>query len=275
MSKEKEQVQEQDQYVKIYNYLKRVKHYYLRTLIFNAKMILRSKGLADIRYKNIKSIKGIHNGEKCFIIATGPSLTTEDINKLKNEITFGMNSLCKVFNDIGWETTYYGIQDYLVYDKLKGEIKNIKNSTIFIGDIIKDYKNLNSKTYVYPLHMLNHLVTFEDLTIKFSDDCYMKVYDGYTITYSLIQIAIYMGFKEIYLIGCDCNYESGKPHHFIEYDHVDPTFDTAKKRMLVGYQEAKKYADRNNIKIYNATRGGQLEVFPRVDLDEVLGLKNK
>ena len=32
---------------------------------------------------------------------------------------------------------------------------------------------------------------------------------------------------------------------------------------------AKKYADEHDIKIYNATRGGKLEVFPRVDFDSL------
>jgi hypothetical protein len=44
--------------------------------------------------------------------------------------------------------------------------------------------------------------------------------------------------------------------------------------MIEAYREAKKYADLHNIKIYNATRGGMLEVFERVDLDKVLLNKN-
>ena len=89
-----------------------------------------------------------------------------------------------------------------------------------------------------------------------------------------MQIAIYMGFKEIYLLGCDNSYSDDKnKQHFVESGHYDPTYKTAGDRMVVAYMEAKKYADSKNVKIYNATRGGMLEVFPRVDLDEVLGLK--
>ena len=37
------------------------------------------------------------------------------------------------------------------------------------------------------------------------------------------------------------------------------------------YKSAKEYADSNGIKIINCTRGGMLEVFPRMSLEEVLG----
>jgi hypothetical protein len=84
-----------------------------------------------------------------------------------------------------------------------------------------------------------------------------------------------MGFKEIYLLGCDCYYSMDiKKHHFTETVRIDPTFSTAPNRMICGYKEAKKYADKHQIAIYNATRGGNLEVFDRVSLDDIL-FKNK
>ena len=39
--------------------------------------------------------------------------------------------------------------------------------------------------------------------------------------------------------------------------------------MNKSYAEARKYSDRTGIKIYNATRGGQLEAFERKDFDEI------
>lgn len=276
MIKLKEKVQTSKRCKGLYDFLKKMKHYYIRTIIYNMKLYLRSIGIANLRYKNLKTKKDIHNNERCFIIATGPSLTMDDLNKLRNEKTFGMNSLCKIFGQMGWETTYYGIQDYLVYDKLKIEISNIKKSIVLIGDRIKESKQLDDRWCVYPLHMLNHAVTYDELTAKFSEDCYKAVYDGYTITYSLIQIAVYMGFKEIYLIGCDCNYSDNKEEqHFISSGVFDSSYKTAGNRMIFAYKKAKEYADKHDVKIFNATRGGMLEVFQRVDLDEVLEFKEK
>ena len=111
---------------------------------------------------------------------------------------------------------------------------------------------------------------------KYSNDCYVRVYDGFSITYSIIQLATYMGFDEIYLLGADCTY-MGKQHHFIETGVVDPGYKEASDRLFASYGEAKRYAEANGIKIYNATRGGCLELFERVDLDEIVvnNRKNK
>ena len=66
-------------------------------MIWFAKEIssyIRVIGIGNKRYKNIRKFKNIHAGERCFIVATGPSLTYEDLDKIKNEITFGVNSIC-------------------------------------------------------------------------------------------------------------------------------------------------------------------------------------
>jgi len=49
--------------------------------------------------------------------------------------------------------------------------------------------------------------------LRFSFDCAEEVFDGSTIAYSVLQLATYMGFKEIYLLGADCDY-SGAVSHF-------------------------------------------------------------
>ncbi|KJS71089.1 MAG: hypothetical protein JL56_15685 [Desulfotomaculum sp. BICA1-6] len=260
----------------IYRFLSIIKNKTLLDIIFNIKMFFRFIGICDIRYKGLKKYKNAHLGSRCFIVATGPSLTIEDLLKLKDEITFGMNSLCTVFAELQFETTYFGIQDYSVYTKLESQINAINISNVFIGDRIEKLLNKKTEFNIFPLDYMNHKITYEKLSAKFSPDIYYRVYDGYTITYSILQIVSYMGFKEVYLVGADCNYSDDKTkHHFSDYGHYDPTYKTAGQRMIFAYKKARAYADSHNIKIYNATRGGMLEVFPRVDLDEVLGLSTK
>ncbi|RST72568.1 DUF115 domain-containing protein [Siminovitchia acidinfaciens] len=245
-------------------------------IIFNIKKILRVTRIdKKSRYEKLREIKNKHKGERCFIVATGPSLTIEDLEKLKNEITFSMNSICLAFDETDWRPTYFGIQGVYVFNKLQKYIEKLDVQCKFIGDTIPKQKVYSDDYYVYPINMLKHNMVHHRYKTKFSDDAFAVVYDGYSITYSLIQIAVYMGFNEIYLLGADCNYSSNMNHHFKEYDYVDPTFLLAGDKMISAYKVAKKYADRNNIKIYNATRGGMLEVFERVDLDAVLSERNK
>jgi len=245
--------------------------YFITISIFNIRRLLRVMRFArNSTYEKLREIKNIHKGERCFIVATGPSLKIEDLEKLKNEVTFSMNSICLAFDETDWRPTYYGIQDQAVYKKFKKEIEKLNAKCTFIADVIWEQNNIPENYYIYPLNLLNHEIHHEKYNAKFSDNAFSAVYDGYSITYSLIQMAVYMGFNDIYLIGADCNYSNDMKHHFKEYGHVDPGFSLARDKMISAYKEAKKYADKRNIKIYNSTRGGFLEVFERVDFDELL-----
>lgn len=227
------------------------------------------------RYSKLKKQYYSKSG-RCFIIATGPSLSLDDVKKLENEITFGMNSLIKWFPLMGWETTYYGIQDYNTYKSLKSDIELLKKSTIFYsldgqaGFFKKNkiqFKKKNN-SIEYPLYYGNHMFSSK-LNTKFSSNSSLIVYDGYTIAYSLLQIAVYMGFKEIILLGADCNYNQ-KKKNIVDIGVHNSKYKILGDRMIFAYKIAKDYADSHEIKIYNATRGGNLEVFPRVNLDDVL-----
>ena len=80
-----------------------------------------------------------------------------------------------------------------------------------------------------------------------------------------------MGFKKIYLLGCDCNYQKGAKNHFIESGFFDRNAHNNNERLMTGYKEAKKYIEEHDdIDIINCTRGGMLEVFPRKKLEKVL-----
>ena len=243
----------------------------LSTIRFQISRFLRvSRIYRKSPYEKLKILKDKHKGERCFIVATGPSLLIEDLDKLRNEITFSMNSIFLSFDETDWRPNYYGIQFPDFYNKYKSYIDRLDVDVKLVGDVISKQVKLSDDFYLYPLHMLNHNWSHKKYHSKFSDNAFDVVYSGYTITYSLIQLAVYMGFKEIYLIGVDCNYSSNKNNHFKDYGIVDPAVSAASEKMICAYKEAKKYADKNHIKIYNATRGGMLEVFERVELDTLL-----
>ncbi|MBS4197586.1 6-hydroxymethylpterin diphosphokinase MptE-like protein [Lederbergia citri] len=255
-----------------------LKLYIIPNIIFNIRRFLRVyRFYKDSPYEKLKNVKDKHYGERCFIIATGPSLTIEDLEKLKGETTISMNSICLAFDETDWRPTYYGVQDEIAFIRMKKYIDELDVECKFVGDTIPKKLDIDfsGDYYYYPINMLNHKISPKKDHIKFSNDPFAAIYNGYTITYSLIQIAVYMGFKEIYLLGTDCNYSTDLNHHFRNYDdYVDPYFLYAGEMMIKAYKVAKKYADKNNIKIYNATRGGMLEVFERVDLDSVLAMNN-
>lgn len=243
----------------------------------NLTIVIRKKMNLG-KYQYLKLYKDKHKGKRCFILCTGPSLNYEDIHMLNNEITFGMNSLCLGFNNDSWRPTYFGIQDSKVFESVKKALFAEKDLPIFCSSQLKKMcKDVPDSWNIFPYNGIYNsyeLKFKKEMKVKFSDDISSVVYDGYSITYSLIQIAAYMGFSEIYLLGADCNYIPGRKNHFIEHGIEDSAERQLLARDLLqfSYKQAGEELERKNIKIFNATRGGCLEVFKRINLEEISGL---
>ena len=254
------------------NFVRKIQYYYIPVAQFNKGKKRRTSGkkLKDDPYSKLKTLKDTHVGERCFVVCTGPSLTKNDLNSIKNEYTFGMNSIAMVDD---WKPTFFGIQDMFVYKKMPEYIHNMSKirPTFVTSDIYKADKSFctNPNVYLMPVYCSDHLINPESNKFEFSKDCYVEVHDGFSITISLIQIAYYMGFREIYLIGADSNYSKDGQNHFIEYGHRDPYAHKSTNRNIRMYQKVKEFADNNGLKVINATRGGMLEVFPRINIDEM------
>lgn len=234
---------------------RKIKYYAI--LLLNHYMILVSK-------KKLKKYHNKYEGKRCFVIGNGPSLKTEDLEKLSNEITFASNGIYFVFNKTKWRPTYYCVQDCkLINNRYKEIIKNEIKSQKFVG-LVKNYK--------YPLLKSNDIKVelivndFGEEGPNFSDNATEGLFEGWTVSYFSIQLAAYMGFKDIYLLGVDHSYGTGKDH-FSNEDVCDNLPRTDKTTF--SYVSAKKYSDKSNINIYNATRGGKLEVFPRVNFEDI------
>ncbi len=237
----------------------------------------RSLGRNDERFIPLKEYKDKYKGKRCFITCTGPSLTIEDLESLKNEYTFGMNSIALIHDKTEWVPDFFGVQDINVYEKIKDKVTKENNGTVFVPYGLTKRYEIPSRWIKFPMcgsYHLYEMIYGPKYFAKFSDNCYVRVYDGYSITYSLIQLAIYFGFDEIYLLGCDCNY-MGEKQHFIETGHYDPGAAHAAERTFASYKVAKEYADTHGIKIINSTRGGKLEIFPRKSLEDVLSVNEK
>ena len=231
-----------------------------------------------INNKNIyklKSYENIHNNQRCFIIGNGPSLTAKDLDNLKNEITFAFNRIFLIFDKTKWRPTYYMLADQSIYMDAGDEIDNKDLDIKFVGSNCKKYgRKIKDAIYFYTK------LPYDSDKPKFISDAIKYFYDGYTVTYFAMQLAIYMGFKEIYLLGVDCSYaqqlgkdgkievnDNGRSYFAKQYSKNQNLANTYK--MIMAYKKAREFADKNDVKIYNVTRGGKLEEFERISFDEL------
>lgn len=251
--------------------LKQVFKFMLRA--FYGKYIDRLLHIKE--YTRLKRFKNIHKGKRLFIVATGPSLTIEDVNMLKDEYTFSMNSCYKLFDKTTWRPTYYAIFDQRVFQLLRNDLFKQTFNCAFCPSL-NFYWNapfVNKIPIAWDWkYLLKEYATFIDH--GFSCDISKKIYSGTNVVYVIIQIAAYMGFSEIYILGADCT--MGSHSKAVEYKGGESRKENAvipNEHVLYDYKLLKKNADKLGIKVFNVTRGGALEIFPRVKLENIINKK--
>lgn len=220
----------------------------------------------------IESLKNIHANEKCFIVATGPSLKVEDLDILEKEhiLTFGVNKVGYAYAKTEWRPTYFvGEDKALLESEYFSSIKPEEQCKYaFLADTSEAFWLEEHNTNILKYHLCDEWAFGR--YPKFSEDLSRKSYVGGTIVYTCIQLAVYMGVREICLLGVDF---TGAGEHGSKYNHFysekELTSVSYTDQVKAAYEKAKKYADDHGIKIYNATRGGKLETFERVNFDDL------
>lgn len=228
--------------------------------------------------RNLKKYKDIHKGESCFLIGNGPSLKADDLTKIKElgYKTFAFNRIFYIFDETEWRPTYYISQDEKMLEGCKDEVSELKLAHKFIPVNLKWYYNIdikNSEEF--------YLEGVKDRKFWFSDDIAHSVCWASTVMYTAAQFAVYMGFSTIYLIGVDHHFHISKDRNgkiIVDNsvkDYFSDKYNEDKENLVIPstdistetYYAMKKYCDERNVNVYNATRGGKLEVFDRIDVE--------
>jgi hypothetical protein len=217
------------------------------------------------------------NGKRCFIVGNGPSLTSDDLNLLKAEDCFASNSIFNMFVQTEWRPKYYVLVDRYACISVS-DIIDSGLEYIFLGS----YRCRFNSESRYLLNYNNVKCIRSHQTIiksrfKFSYDIMKCAFLTNTVSYIIMQIAVYMGYSEIYLLGFDHNYgfevnekgnivkNNNRSHFYSDNNKVVADIEG----MTLSYNKMKEVAEKKGIKVYNATRGGKLEVFERIDFDSL------
>jgi hypothetical protein len=229
--------------------------------------------------KKISGFKGKFEGGRCFVIGNGPSLTIDDLNRLKGEVTFASNRIFDVFDKTDWRPTFYLSTDLDVIFENAERIRDLETEYKFVN-LLSFFKGMRAKNgVVFVFGFGRYLIRKHKFVKKsHSGDVSKYVSISHTITAVAIEIAVYMGFREIILLGVDNSYsrtvdkdgvlrEDGAVSDYrVTGEHsFKPAFLVDSTESCYAY--FREFSEKNGIKIRNATRGGKLEVFERTDFD--------
>jgi hypothetical protein len=219
----------------------------------------------------LKQFQNRHTGKRCVVIANGPSLAKLDLTLLKNEITFGMNRIYLHFPNMGFEPTYYVAINELVISQFNHDIAALK---------MPKFLNWNQRNQMPPkARDVGYVKIALVLHDEFGVDISKPISSGGTVTYVALQLAYYMGFTEVVLIGLDHRFAStGTPNLFerrkntVDESHFHPNYFPPGVRWQfpdlyrseLAYATARQAYEAEGRKIIDATLDGACTVFEKV-----------
>lgn len=231
----------------------------------------------------ISQYKEKYQGKRCFFIGNGPSLRAEDLTMLNKhkEITFAFNRIYTIFQETIWRPTFYISQDEKMLQGCIDIVDKLDLPVKFIPIQLHWHRNINIHDAIYFNMNWNQAENPDEFL--FSDNAAHELYCALTGMYTAAQLAAYMGFDKIYFIGVDHHFrisQNNKGEIVVDntvQDYFSVEYNTDKddlyipntEKSTLTYIAMKKQCNQRGIKVFNATRGGKLEIFPRVDFDQL------
>lgn len=198
----------------------------------------------------------------CLVIGNGPSLKDMPLDFLRKYPTFASN---RIYLLDGFAPTYYACVNPLVVEQSVDEINALDCDEKYITSSLSKHI-----TGAFPLYSVGMRI--------FSDNPLRMIYEGYTVTYVLLQLAYWKGFERVGLVGVDHSYRyQGEPNEERllvgdDPNHFHPKYFTGTRwnnpdleESEFSYRMAKGVFDNAGRKVVNLTPGSKLDIFDRED----------
>ncbi|MDE4193120.1 6-hydroxymethylpterin diphosphokinase MptE-like protein [Phaeobacter gallaeciensis] len=229
-------------------------------------------------------LRNRHAGQRAVIVGNGPSLRIQDLEHLKGAVTFGSNKIFLAYEETEWRPDYYSVEDHMVMLNNRTEIARLEGSFKIFPENLRDFNYHKADTLFVPVFPANRENPLSDPEFPhFSHDLTQGIGWGSTIVYSQIQMALFMGCAEIVIIGLDHKYvlpatKTGNAYRAAgERNHFHPKYRSSGelwhqpnlKVLEVSYAKAKKACDTHGVRIFNASRKTELQIFERAEFDDL------
>jgi hypothetical protein len=245
--------------------------------LMGAEMASR-RFLWDLNYKSwisrhrLKRMKDSVRG-KAVILCNGPSLLNVDFNLLAGVATYGLNKVNLLFEKTLFRPSCIVAVNRLVLEQNR-EFYNRTKLPLFLDSDAAGIIRLRANvTFIHSW-----------FGARFARDCSMSVPQGNTVTYVALQLAFHMGYRDVALVGCDHNFAVRGPANMevksgsSDASHFDPNYFSGGMKWQLPdlpaseyhYALAGRFYSAFGGRVVNATTGGRLEVFPRMELGEWL-----
>ena len=218
----------------------------------------------------------IHIDQRAVIVCNGPSLNKMDLSFLRGEVVFGMNKIHLGLDKFDFYPRYLvAVNDRVITQ----EAVALRALTCvkFITHRMASLLPANSLTF--------HINTSHELRCRFYRNITLGVREGHTVTHACLQIARYMGFAEVVIIGMDHRFKDHGVPNAVEHmegpdpNHFSPEYFAGKDweapnllQSEISYLAARSVFEAEGRKIIDATLDGGCTIFDKVDYHQVFDI---
>ena len=220
--------------------------------------------------ESLESFRGRHRSERCFVVGCAPSLSQLDLTKLHGEWAFTVNRGYLAASMGLPRTPFFLVSDPLTYREYFREIRVADVGLRFYrADVfdLPEYQDAQDREAAvrFPFHLSPAMHEGH-----FAEDITTGAFRGFSVVLDAVQMAFFMGFGEVYIIGCDLDYQGHQTHVYGsgEYEHRrrnDMPIDKVLRSMSVAHAAFQRHGRL----LANAGAGGRLDTIPRLSFDSL------
>jgi hypothetical protein len=228
----------------------------------------------------MKKFANFYTGQQCFLVGNGPSLNDTPLDYLEHQYSFATNQINLIYDQTIWRPTFYVAETARGWHWSSTWRKNITENVLYHNLVSFVSRSIPLRGInVYPITMRFKAIYKGGIVPVFSKNCAEMVGHLGTTMYAMFQLAAWMGFNPIFFVGCDLGYkaEDGESRGHFKDDYwgdrairqpmTDETCERINRNTLIAHRAMRAYAKDNGIDVYNATVGGELELWPRMDFE--------
>lgn len=240
---------------------------------------------------NLAELKKTKDNESIYIIGNGPSLNAGDLEKIRGRPSIAMNRISRIYAETRWRPTHFvctttNVEDNAWRDDILESVR--LGIPVFVWEELASH--FVGFDNVYQLRCLNGNEVRADAPMEWwSDDISQYVTKFGSSMIVAFQIAVYMGYQRIFVLGADLNFSESlfqkllykfrlpslghrfdRNHFFSSYGTPGFSAEILNRNMLASHRLVKQACDQREVEVFNVTRGGQLEVYPRLLLEDSL-----
>jgi hypothetical protein len=236
-----------------------------------------------------------NQGKRCFILGNGPSAKMLDLAALKNEVVISVSN-GYLHESYSTFAPRYHCLPQISYGRMTREDvvawfsemhEHLGKAELFLteteAELVREYELFPGRT----IHYIVLRESFDELNNRSVIDISQPIPRVESVPILAMMIAMYMGFRTIYLLGVDHdhfktgNYSYAFPLGVQEGKDFSVTANgtvltsrhddfQSLARLWRQYRVLREIAGENGISVINATPGGELDEFPRMSFESII-----